>query len=178
MKCLKIISCAVVAVAASSVAATALPLTTSGKSPSDVVRVADTAAPSRDEARLIEQIKSTKEIDKNAWVDFPGLSFKTGSAELTPEAQAAVKGIADILKANATASVKIGGYTDNTGDAKINTKLSDDRAKAVMAAVVAAGIDKGRVEAEGYGPQFPVASNDTEEGRAKNRRISIRVTKK
>ena len=83
-----------------------------------------------------------------------------------------------MLKAYPAVALKIGGYTDNTGDPDRNLKLSDNRAKAVMAALVAMGAARARLEAEGYGPQFPVASNDTEEGRAKNRRISLRVTNK
>jgi outer membrane protein OmpA-like peptidoglycan-associated protein len=82
------------------------------------------------------------------------------------------------MKAYPQADLKIGGYTDNTGDKKANVKLSDDRAKDVMAELVKRGIDAKRLAAEGYGDQYPVASNDTEEGKAKNRRVSARVTKK
>ena len=83
-----------------------------------------------------------------------------------------------MLKAYPTVAIKVGGYTDNTGNAQTNTKLSADRANMVMNALVDLGINKSRLEAEGYGPQHPVASNDTEAGRAQNRRIAVRVTKK
>ena len=74
--------------------------------------------------------------------------------------------------------MKLGGYTDNTGKAASNLKLSQDRANSVRVELEKMGISKDRLEAEGYGQAHPVASNDTEEGRAQNRRISIRVTKK
>jgi K(+)-stimulated pyrophosphate-energized sodium pump len=64
------------------------------------------------------------------------------------------------------------------GDPAANLKLSGDRAKSVMNEIVKMGIATERLEAEGYGEQFPVASNDTEEGKASNRRIAVRVTKK
>ena len=68
--------------------------------------------------------------------------------------------------------------TCGTGNAAANLKLSDGRAKNVMNALVAGGIDQSRLEAKGYGEEHPVASNDTEEGRAQNRRISLLVTAK
>ena len=75
-------------------------------------------------------------------------------------------------------AIKLGGYTDNKGPADFNMKLSQGRADNVMVELVKLGIDAGRLKAEGYGEQYPVASNDTEEGRAQNRRIDIRVTGK
>ena len=65
--------------------------------------------------------------------------------------------------------IKIGGYTDNVGNAASNMKLSAERAAVVMDALVAGGIDKSRLESEGYGDKNAVASNDTDEGKAKNR---------
>jgi outer membrane protein OmpA-like peptidoglycan-associated protein len=74
--------------------------------------------------------------------------------------------------------VKLGGYTDNTGDPNANKALSEARAKSVMSSLVGKGIDPSRLEAEGYGDQYPVGDNSTEEGRMKNRRIALRVTQK
>ena len=75
-------------------------------------------------------------------------------------------------------TLKLGGYTDNRGDPQANLKLSQEQAKAVMADLVNLGIDAGRLKAEGYGQEHPVADNSTEEGRAKNRRIDLQVTSK
>jgi len=75
-------------------------------------------------------------------------------------------------------AIKIGGYTDNVGDPQANLKLSQERADAVMADLVKLGVDPGRLKAEGYGQEHPIADNSTQEGRAKNRRIDLRVTSK
>ena len=74
--------------------------------------------------------------------------------------------------------MRIDGYTDNQGDAAANLKLSQDRANAVMAHLIALSVDPFRIDAKGYGEDHPVADNSTEEGRARNRRIALRVTQK
>ncbi|UFH56475.1 sodium-translocating pyrophosphatase [Spirosoma sp. KNUC1025] len=130
------------------------------------------------ENKLLGFIKSDKAVDKETWFDFDRLTFETNSATLKPESQEQLKNISEVLKAYPNVNVKLGGYTDNTGNAASNLKLSQDRANSVRVELEKMGIDKGRLEAEGYGQAHPVASNDTEEGRAQNRRISIRVTKK
>lgn len=117
-------------------------------------------------------------IDKKTWFDFDRLNFKTGSSELTDDSMAQVANIHEILKAYPAVNLKIGGYTDNTGAADANQRISEARAKAVMAALVLRGVDAARLEAEGYGDQHPIASNDTPEGRAKNRRIAVSVRAK
>jgi outer membrane protein OmpA-like peptidoglycan-associated protein len=82
------------------------------------------------------------------------------------------------MKAYPNAQIKIGGYTDNTGDPTANQTLSENRAKNVMDAIVAGGIDPSRLQSKGYGDQYPVADNGTPEGRAQNRRIALLVTQK
>lgn len=131
------------------------------------------------EKRLITFIEDkAKAVDKTTWFDFDRLLFETGKNTLRPESQEQVKNIAEVLKAFPKVEVKIGGYTDNTGDANANLKLSQERATTVMNELVKLGIDAKRMTAEGYGIQHPVATNDTPEGREKNRRVSLRVTKK
>ncbi len=130
------------------------------------------------ENKLLTFIKSDNQVDKTTWFDFDRLTFDTGKATLKPESQEQLKNIAEILKAYPAVNVKLGGYTDNTGNADANLKLSDDRAKSVERELVTMGISDDRLNAEGYGQEHPVAANDTEAGRAQNRRISIRVTKK
>ena len=130
------------------------------------------------ENKLLTFIKSDKPVDKTTWFDFDRLLFQTGSATLEPQSQEQLKNIAEILKAHPSVTIKLGGYTDNTGNAASNLKLSQDRANSVRVELEKMGIGKDRLEAEGYGQEHPVASNDTEEGRAQNRRISVRVTKK
>jgi cytochrome c oxidase subunit II len=120
----------------------------------------------------------TKMVDKTTWFSFDRLTFETAKATLMPESSEQLANVAAIMKAHPEVEVKIGGYTDNVGDAAKIMTLSNDRAKSVMAELVKLGVDEKRMKAEGYGDQFPVGDNKTEEGRAKNRRIDIRVTKK
>jgi K(+)-stimulated pyrophosphate-energized sodium pump len=117
-------------------------------------------------------------VEPATWFDFDRLLFNTDSATLRPESQEQLGNIAAILKAYPNVHIKIGGYTDNSGDAQNNLNLSKDRANGVMAELIALGISPDRLEAQGYGEQFPVADNSTAEGRARNRRVSMRVTQK
>jgi outer membrane protein OmpA-like peptidoglycan-associated protein len=117
-------------------------------------------------------------VDDKTWFSFDRLTFETGKATLKPESQEQLKNIAEILKAYPRVTVKIGGYTDNTGDPQANLRLSQQRAEAVMAGLVNLGVDASHLKAEGYGQEHPIADNSTAEGRAKNRRIDIRVVSK
>jgi OmpA-OmpF porin, OOP family len=131
------------------------------------------------ERKLIAFIQdATKPVDDKTWFSFDRLTFDFGKATLKPESAEQLKNVAEILKAYPEATIKLGGYTDNKGPADFNLKLSQDRADNVMAELVKLGIDAGRMKAEGYGEQYPVASNEIEEGRAQNRRIDLRVTRK
>lgn len=130
------------------------------------------------ESRLIAFISSAAAIDDTTWFSFDRLEFDTASATLRPSSEEQLKNIAAIMKAYPNVNIKIGGYTDNVGDPAANLKLSQDRANSTMAELVKLGVSSSRMSAEGYGEQFPVASNDTEEGRQRNRRIDVRVTKK
>ena len=131
------------------------------------------------ENRLIDFIEDgAKAVDKTTWFDFDRLLFDTGKATLQTASTDQLTTVASILKAYPKVEMKIGGYTDNTGDKAGNMKLSADRAAAVMGEFVTMGIEPNRLTSEGYGDQHPVADNTTEEGRQKNRRVSMRVTKK
>ena len=131
------------------------------------------------ESRLLVFIQDpTKAVEPATWFDFDRLVFNTDSATLRPESQEQLGNIAAILKAYPNVNIKIGGYTDNNGDAQHNQTLSQDRANGVKDRLVALGISPDRLEAQGYGEQFPVADNSTEAGRAANRRVSVRVTQK
>ncbi|UYZ61641.1 OmpA family protein [Hymenobacter weizhouensis] len=112
------------------------------------------------------------------WLSLDRVYFDTGKATLTPESQAQLRNIMLILQAFPSATIKLGGYTDNVGPAEPNLLLSADRANAARKALLDNGLDPLRVQAEGYGQEHPVASNDTPEGRAQNRRVDVRVTRK
>lgn len=104
-----------------------------------------------------------------------GLQFETGSAKIKEESYAKLDKVYEILKANPKLKLDINGHTDNTGDASLNLQLSKDRAAAAKAYLIKKGIDPARVQANGYGDTQPVADNNTEEGRAKNRRVEFKV---
>jgi OOP family OmpA-OmpF porin len=131
------------------------------------------------ESRLITFIEDKdKPVDKTTWFTFDRLYFETGKSTLKAESQEQLHNIAAILKAYPNVHLKLGGYTDNTGDATVNKKISTERANTAVQELVKLGLDPKRLEAEGYGQEHPVASNDTPEGQAQNRRIDIRVTNK
>ncbi len=131
------------------------------------------------EARVIAFLADPNRlVDRTTWFDFDRLTFAEGSDAIRAESHEQVENIAAILQAYPAARIKIGGYTDSTGDRRANERLSQRRADAVRDALIARGVERDRIEAEGYGEQFPVADNATEEGRARNRRIALRVTAK
>ncbi|GAB3016651.1 hypothetical protein GCM10027051_21430 [Niabella terrae] len=137
------------------------------------------------EAKLYHMLNdaafSIDTVDKSAnWVVLDRVYFQTGKSILTDQSAAQVKNIAAILKNFPNAAIKLGGYTDNTGDAAINTKLSAERAKIVAGELVKAGAADNQVaEAEGYGPEFPVCpANDSPECMAQNRRVDLKVASK
>jgi OmpA-OmpF porin, OOP family len=131
------------------------------------------------EARLVSYLNdSSAPVSDTTWFDFDRLLFDTGKATLRPASQEQLTNIADILKAYPQVKIRIGGYTDNTGDAAANLQLSQQRADTVMAELTRLGVDPARMNAKGYGDENPVADNSTEQGRQKNRRISLRVIEK
>jgi OmpA-OmpF porin, OOP family len=118
-------------------------------------------------------------VDKAKWFDFDNLLFETGKATLTAESQKQLTNVAEILAAYPKVKLKFGGYTDNVGDSIGNVKLSQKRAESVVSELKKLKVNATQiVGAEGYGPMHPVADNATEEGRAKNRRISVNVREK
>ncbi|MEZ4400994.1 MAG: OmpA family protein [Kofleriaceae bacterium] len=123
---------------------------------------------------------ATKAVDKTTWFNFDRLTFAQGGADLDMDASKdQLTNMAEILKAFPAVKLKVGGYTDNTGTAEANKKVSQARAETVVKALVGMGVAADRLEAEGYGPEHPVCeANDTDECKAQNRRIAVRVTAK
>jgi outer membrane protein OmpA-like peptidoglycan-associated protein len=112
----------------------------------------------------------------NGTFNFDRLEFETGSATLTPRSRQQLVDVARILNAYPNARVQIAGYTDNTGDEAANMALSRGRAESVMNALRENGAAAANLSAQGFGSQNPVADNTTEEGRARNRRVTLTVT--
>lgn len=103
-----------------------------------------------------------------------GIYFDTGKSEIKPQSEAALTEIAKLLKGDPGLKVYVVGHTDSVGETAFNMKLSQARADAVLNALVSKhGIAAARLKSYGVGPLAPVASNDTEEGKAKNRRVEL-----
>jgi outer membrane protein OmpA-like peptidoglycan-associated protein len=100
--------------------------------------------------------------------------FDTGKSDIKPASDATLKEIASLMDQNASLRLHVVGHTDNVGTAAANMKLSQARASAVVAALTSKhGVAPDRLDAFGAGPYAPVASNRTEEGKAKNRRVEL-----
>ncbi len=103
-----------------------------------------------------------------------GVNFETGSAKLLPESMQVLDSVAADLLDNPDLAIEVGGHTDNTGSAATNRRLSKERADVVRGYLIGKGIPAARLTAVGYGPDRPIASNRTEDGRAANRRVELR----
>jgi outer membrane protein OmpA-like peptidoglycan-associated protein len=103
-----------------------------------------------------------------------GIYFDTGKSAVKPESEPALTEIGKLLEENGSLELHVVGHTDNAGDLDSNMKLSRARAEAVVQALVTKhGVDAKRLKAAGVGPLSPAASNDTDEGKAKNRRVEL-----
>jgi OmpA-OmpF porin, OOP family len=112
-------------------------------------------------------------LAQNGHVEVPGIFFDFNKSDLKPESKPALDELVKLLQANPSLRVWVVGHTDNVGSADTNMTLSKARSAAVIAALTAAGIAPARLAPFGNGPYAPVATNATEEGRAKNRRVEL-----
>jgi outer membrane protein OmpA-like peptidoglycan-associated protein len=106
------------------------------------------------------------------------INFRSGSSQIPRESMGVLEQSATAIKSAPTGTVlEVGGHTDNVGNASANEKLSQQRADSVRRYLISKGVTPGALVAKGYGSESPVASNDTEDGRFKNRRIEYSVMK-
>ncbi|RTQ52162.1 hypothetical protein EJV47_03815 [Hymenobacter gummosus] len=124
-----------------------------------------------------QQHVDTVDLTKG-WLNFDRVFFEPGKATLTQESKNQLRNVATMLQAFPKVRVKIGGYTDSTGTYKVNKQLSEARARTAWATLVELGVPASRMDARGYGPRYGIAPNLTQEGRAQNRRLSIKVLQK
>jgi outer membrane protein OmpA-like peptidoglycan-associated protein len=101
--------------------------------------------------------------------------FDIAKATLKPESYKALNELVELLKAKPSMTIEIAGHTDSDGDDDTNMKLSQERAASVVKYLISKGISSTRLTAKGYGETQPVASNDSEEGKKKNRRTEVRI---
>jgi len=121
-------------------------------------------------------VQVTQTADNRLKINVPSdAGFASDSAQLSPKLRAALNELATSLLQNPAETVQIVGYTDSTGGDTINYPLSQNRAQSVESYLVSRGVQPQRVTTQGLGSQNPLASNDTAEGRALNRRVEIFV---
>lgn len=124
----------------------------------------------------LNQVLQTKDSARGLIVNMPDVLFKLNSASLTPEARERLAKVAGILIAYPDINVEVDGYTDNTGSLSYNQQLSEQRAETVRTYLVQQGVPSGSVNAKGFGPNDPIASNDSPDGRRQNRRVNLVVS--
>ncbi|MBN1951747.1 MAG: OmpA family protein [Bacteroidales bacterium] len=117
-------------------------------------------------------------VEVGAKVVLTNIYFEFGKSTLKPESYASLDNVVKLLESNETLRIEISGHTDNVGSLKSNTKLSSDRAKSVVDYLIGKGIVPSRLEYKGYAFTQPIAPNDTEEGRAQNRRVEFKILSK
>ncbi|MCP2041492.1 outer membrane protein OmpA-like peptidoglycan-associated protein [Neisseria sp. HSC-16F19] len=103
------------------------------------------------------------------------ITFATGSAALSPAATSSLTSVAEVLAKYTDTTITIAGHTDSTGSDAINNPLSENRARSVADFLYNRGVASNRMRTTGYGSRQPIASNNTVEGRAKNRRVEILI---
>jgi lipid-binding SYLF domain-containing protein len=112
-------------------------------------------------------------LTKKSRVTLNDLHFETGKADITPDSEATLNTVLTSLKNNPDWKIRVEGFTDNVGGQEANEKLSADRAEAVANWLADHGVDRSRLSSKGYGESRPIASNKSEDGRAKNRRVEL-----
>lgn len=118
-----------------------------------------------------------KQLDSAGHVSIYGIYFDFDKSNLKPGSEKMLMEMVKLMKNYPSLKIEIQGHTDSIGSKEYNLKLSDQRAKTVKSFLVLYGIDQARMTAKGYGLSKPVASNETEEGRALNRRVELKKLK-
>ena len=111
-------------------------------------------------------------------LNLSGITFLFGSDEITEKGKSILNEVASVLKEHAEFDVQIEGHTDSAGNDELNLVLSKNRALSVMDYLINHGIESDRLSSTGFGETVPIASNNTVEGRALNRRIEFAVTRR
>lgn len=109
-------------------------------------------------------------------VNLPDVTFAFNSTEITPSFQQSLDKVADSMKQYPNSLIDVYGHTDSVGSDAYNLDLSKRRADSVARYLIMQGVSSARIQTQGMGKNYPVADNGTEEGRAKNRRVEIKIT--
>ena len=122
--------------------------------------------------RQLENLQ-LRETESGVVVTLGDVLFESGAVLLLEGAHASLVEVVDLLQTEPDKLIRIEGHTDSVGDAESNINLSGQRAEAVMRALIELGVGENRVTSIGLGEDFPIASNDDEEGRSRNRRVDV-----
>ena len=136
-------------------------------------READLALEQADSLRRQLENLQLRQTESGVVVTLGDVLFETGETQLREEGMASLVEVVDLLQSEPDKNIRIEGHTDSTGEAATNLEISERRANAVFDALVSLGVDAERVTAAGMGEDFPIASNETEEGRRQNRRVDV-----
>ena len=136
-------------------------------------READLSAAQADSLRRQLDNLQLRQTESGVVVTLGDVLFETGQSELKAEAQTSLVEVVDLLQSEPDKQIRIEGHTDATGTATSNLILSEQRSKAVLNALANLGVDRTRITAVGMGEDFPIASNETEEGKGRNRRVDV-----
>lgn len=114
-------------------------------------------------------------IEINQTITLNNIFFETGKADLKPESKQELNRLVQFMQENGAVKIKVSGHTDNVGSAESNRILSKNRAESVVEYLIQNGINNSRVQFEGYGETKPISTNETEEGKAMNRRVEFTI---
>lgn len=128
------------------------------------------------QAKELEQVAETERVDDGIIVTMKDkILFDFNKADLKSGSRASLQKMADVLNKYGKTNITVTGHTDNVGSADANLRLSERRARAVADYLMSLGVAHDRMRIMGFGFERPVASNDTAEGRAQNRRVEIHI---
>jgi OOP family OmpA-OmpF porin len=114
-----------------------------------------------------------EQINQTGRASIYGINFDTGKATIRPDSESVLNELLTLLQKQPDWYLVVAGHTDNVGSDAVNVSLSRQRAEAVIAWLTAKGVDRSRLVAAGFGSKKPLAENDSEDGRAKNRRVDL-----
>lgn len=136
-------------------------------------REAELASQQADTLRRQLENLQLRQTESGVVVTLGDVLFRSGETSLRTEAMESLVEVVDLLQSEPDKKIRIEGHTDSTGNSDANLRISQQRADSVLEALVSLGVDASRVTSIGMGQDFPIATNETEEGKARNRRVDV-----
>ncbi len=136
-------------------------------------REAQLASEAADSLRRRLELMELRETDRGVVITLGDVLFELGQTDLADYARANLEDVVELLQSEPDRRIRIEGHTDSTGTAQVNMRISQARADSVRRELIALGVDAERIQAVGMGQEFPIASNESEDGRRQNRRVDV-----